>query len=222
MATTYATREEAADCRAAWSWGFGDIVHFVPAHHSIRGCVTRSDSVIYPVGPHRVSFSVLLLFRRFSSVKARVPGTFWLTVNRAAEIATGMICSCLPTANLFVTQILKKGFKRQKDYYSSSGQYQGQSPDQSQLRMHNLSRLSSASRALERTTTATRLASIVEQDALGLFDFEPCHLTTSIHTSRIFTNEFNREQEEGEQGVGTGIQINLSMTQTIENLGFAS
>lgn len=155
----------------------------------------------------------------------RLPGILSLTANRAAEIATGMICSCLPTANIFVTKILKKGLKRKKDSYSSSGQYGGQSTSQSQqssLRMHNLSQLNSASRALERTTTATRLASIVEQDALGLFDFEPYHLTTSIHTSRILSNEFNREQEEEEQEVGTGIQINLSMTQTVENLRSAS
>lgn len=154
-------------------------------------------------------------------MKDFLPGILSLTANRAAEIATGMICSCIPAANLFVTQIVKKRLKRQKDYHTSSGQHQDKSPSQSQHsshRMHNLSQLNSASRVLERTTSATRLASIVEQDALGLFDFEPCHLTTSIHTSRIFSNELNREQEEEEQGVGAGIQINLSMTQTIQNL----
>lgn len=222
MVTTYAAREETADCRAAWSWGSGDVIQFVPARHAIWGCITRPDSVLYPFRPHRVSYTFSPLFS--VTLKTRILAWSSLTVNRAAEIATGMICSCLPAANIFVTQILKKGFKWQKDHSSSTGQDQDQILSQSQqfsLRMHNLSQVSSESRTLERTATAARLASIVEQDALGLFDMEPCRLTTSIRTSRR-SNELHREQKEGEQEIGTGIQINMSVTQTIEDLRFVS
>ncbi|KAH8703332.1 hypothetical protein BGW36DRAFT_286982, partial [Talaromyces proteolyticus] len=125
-----------------------------------------------------------------------------LAMTGSAEIATGLICSCLPGANMFMTKIIEKGFKWRRD----SNSYQNSTHIQNTTPGHSL----------PSRPEMVRLSSLGTEG----FEFEPCPLTTVVSgpPSRRLSGSQEILTDDSEQQVISGIQVNLTMVQTIVNL----